>query len=1408
MAESITRIEDDDGRAAQGIRMSYFDQGKAMERESEIELVQIDAKKASDTEIRPIEESDMVVDHMTMEDKEMEDKRLQEYEEAEDEFRGVYPDGNRRLRSPEPEKEPALRDDEDYKATYDEAGNVTGMEVVPRPFVWQAADVMGDVLTGAIAGGMYSVDATAQFFVNTTNLFSPDPEDDIRFFSYLGDWLMKDGGDAKEFGRDMGRFMVPFLGSLKIARMATGAATKLKVFDKAPRFIAGAKGVKNLPKVNKSNIKKQKLQDFLKKDLTSGQLAYLLSGGVAYNADELSGGLAGLKALDGAMGGKIGEFFDSDDKTNAQKRLENALAERFLFYNIDKHVLPIVKQLGLSVHNWTSKPLAAKVASAIGMEKHILAQKQRVKLNARGQGNTVITEDAQTGLLKVNAREDGSIEFITQERMGHGFKQIIRSKEEMSDFALRMVPEGTVVKNGVIAIEHEGKLYSAKVGEKIGGRTIYTHLDLVEAHGAGATEIKAGTRTGFLDKEGKFVNSPASMPRQRYETLPELQGDEFIAGTGNTRLEKLKSMWDDGSLQERMDTAPTLVEKVSVANDIIEVLERSSKGSGGSKSVKQMRSEADTILKNMWGEDLDGLLGRAMGSPVNDPIAIAYATAARSAHDDLILALQRVENMPVGFQDAASTTSNMFRTLYNYAGLREQLKDVKKVWGRTGTALRFSQNKFDDILESPSFAKIMQESENASEQDTIRLAIALSTALREQGGRGLAKAVESFGKTGFSAAFQEGYIGLGLLSSPALQMLNLATGLANISNTLISRPIAGVASKLTGHGDVLMEEAMAGVYGMVSSIFVATKLGIAAAVTGKSAPAFTGAKMENYTGLRHITSENFGLENYTAGLAVDFIGKSARLTGRMLLGGDDFVKVVSYETERHMLSYRIAMNKMKGEKFDYNKFTKLTQEIYDNPEKYTISKGGPTIHQRGLEQGRLNVLQQDLGGLGKKVQSMQNSIPFVSPIVKLFVPFVKVLSNIPKLAVRYSPMSALNFKGANSIYRKSAPERMEEIGRMAYGTMLASMGAVLYNSGMLTDSGDLDWDIRRNRIEGDAAPPLSIRHVNDKGGKYWVDLSKLQPWINILGIGADAAKMYDDWDDKTTEEHIFKGVYSMKQMLANTSWMPNMHKLLDLMANDKLEPWKFQHAANALITSMSTPAIIRQIGKQYEPTQPEYKTFHSEPENKFTGRPEDYSGIAARMLGSTTGKEGVLPPHRNYNGDVVNYHETEKAANAGVTPFGLPRWATTGAMSFMAVREDRSTKVDKELAKIELPIIKPTDIVKQPQTQIPIRMRYYEYDYFMKRIGKIKLGGLTQQEAWHRKMNQTMYQEAPIRGYDKSIPSKQDEMMRIHIDYKTAAKQETIARFKIYDRAGRILDEPVVPFAPESRRLRDKRGNQ
>jgi hypothetical protein len=1379
-----TRIEDEPEAVAneKGI-MPFFDEEKAIAREAEIEAVAIDAFEASESEIKPFAEEE----NSTEEVQEMHKMSLEKYED------NVNPI----------ETEPALRDDQDLKLTYDGDGNATGYEVEDKPFIWEAADVIGDTFTGAIAGGLYSVDDTAQFFANTSNLFSADPEDEIRVFSYLGDWLMKDGGDAKEFGRDLGHLMVPFLGWFKLAKMATSTVSTLKAFDKAPRFIAGAKGVKNLPKVNKGNIKKEKLQNWLKKDLTSGQLAYLLTGGTAYNADELGGGLAALKALDGHMGGHIGEFFQSDGKTNAQKRLENAFGERFVFHNIDKHLLPIVKQLGLSVHNWTSKPLAAKVAQAVGMEKHILAQKQRVKLNAQGQGSTVITADEKTGLLKISSREDGSIEFITQERVGHGFKQIIRSKEEMSDFALKMVPEGTTVKDGVIAIEHEGILYSAKVGEKVGGRTIYTHLDLVEAHGAGATEIKAGTKTGFLDPEGKFIDSPASMPRQRYETLPELQGDEFIAGAN--RLDKLKSMWDDGSLKERMDTAPTLMEKVSVANDIIEVLERSAKGSGKSKSIKTMRQEADAILKDMWGDDLMGLMGRAKGTPVNDPIAIAYVTAAKSAHDDLILALQRVDSLQAGSQDAVAATSNMFRTLYNYAGLREQLKDVKKIWGRTGTALRFSQNQFDDLLESPSFAKIMQEAEGATQDDTVRLAIALSTALKQEGGKGLAKAVESFGKSGFTEGFAEGWIGLGLLSNPALQMLNLATGILNVGATIGSRQISGVASKITGHGNVLMGEAMVGVYGMLTSFMTATRLGIKAAVTGKSAPAFTGAKMENYTGLRNITAEKAGLENVTLGLAVDAVGKSARLTNRLLLGGDEFVKVVTYETERSMLAYRLAMTEMKGGAFDYKKFTTRVQEIYNNPTKYKANESGQTIHERSLEQGLLNVLQQNLGRVGKMVQTLQNNVPYISPIVKLHVPFVKVLSNIPKLAVRYSPMSLGNVKGVNSLYKAAPSVRMEEIGRIAYGTMLMYTGSQLYSTGMLTDSGDPDLAVRRTQTEGDVAPPFSLRHVDDKEGKYWVDLSRLQPWINILTSGADIAKMSDTLDEKTIGEHIWKSVWSMKQMLANTSWMPNMHKLLDLMANDKLEPWKFQNTANSLITSMATPAAVRSVAKAYEPMQPEYKTFKTEGENKYEGQPQDYSGIAARMLGISTGREGLVPPHRNYNGKVVQYHETAEAAKKGVTPFGLPHMLTGGALSFMAVREDKSDSVDVEIEQIGLAITKPDDIVNQPQTQIPIRMRYYEYDYYTERIGTIKLNGRTQKQAWKRVIGSKEYQESPIRGYDKTHPSRQDLLMNVHRMFKTAAKEETIARFKIYDRAGRVLDEPPVKYAPESRR---KRGMQ
>ena len=1421
MAEP-TRIEDEPEAVAEVAGIApYFNIDDAEIREQEIRNATINAHQASKTPIKPY----AFEENSTPEIREEHEKRVLEY---------------RKDMSPPPE--PALRDDQDLELVHDEEGNVTGYEVVDRPLIWQAGDLVGDLFTGTAAGSLISVDETAQFFVNTANLFSEEPEDDIRFFSYLGDWLMQDAGAAKTFGRDIGRFMTPFLGWLKLARIGIGTVSTAKVFDKAPRFIAGAKGVKDLPKVNKANIKKAKMQNWLKKDLTAGQLAYLLTGGTGYDPDEMGGGLAALKAIDGALGGKVNEFLHSDDKTNARKRLENAIGEHLVMTGIDKYLLPVVKQLGLKAHNWTTKPLAAKIVAAIDMEKHVLNQKQRILLNAQGQAKTFLSKDEQTGLLKVTPREDGSIEFITQERMGHGFRQIIRSKEEMAEHTMSLAPQDVAIQQGVLAVEFEGKVYTGNIGDKFKSfsgysdervtATLYTHADVIDANDLPFDGVKGG----FVTMDGKFVESSSVSlkgAKEQYRTLPELQ-DNIYRSQGRS-LEKLKEMWDDGSLQERMDTAPTLMEKVAVANDIIEVIENAAKApkvdSGkvttkdlwgdntktgptikqpSRKSIKEMRKEADKILYNMWGENLMGLLNRQKGNPVNDAIAIAYTTAAKSSHDELILALQAVVNMSADgtAQQIAHSTSNMFRTLHNYAGLREQLKDVKKVWGRTGNALRFSQERFEDILESPSFAKIMQEAEGATQEDTMRLALALTQSFKEQGGIGLAKAVESFGQSGFTAGFMEGWIGLGLLGNPALQMLNIATGLLNIQATIASRAISGVGSTITGHGDVQMGEAMAGVYGVLTSLFTAIKLGTRAAITGKTAPAFTGAKMENYTGLRHLTAENANLENYSIGLGIDFIGRAARFTNRLLLGGDEFVKVCSYECERAMLSYRHAMKELggwdvlaKGD-FDYKKFSSRVEEVYNNPKKYLANESGQTIHERGLEQGLLNVLQQKLGKAGKMVQNLQNNVPWVSPIVKLHAPFVKVLSNIPKLAVRYSPLSGLNWFGANSLFKAAPSVRMEEIGRLSYGTMMMWIGSQLYSNGMLTDSGESEWSARRIQTESDVAPPMSLRHVDDHGGKYWVDLSRVQPWSNILTAGADASKMIETYDERTIGEHIWKSVWSMKQMLSNTSWMPNMHKLLELAASDKIEPWEFQNTANSLISSLTQPAVVRSIAKAHEPMKPEYKTFHIEPENPFEGKPQDFSGISARMMGVSTGRESVLYQARNYNGDKIDYHETEQAAKKGVTPFGLPHLLTGGVLSFMHVREDKSDAVDKEIVKIRLPIAKPSDIVNEPSTNIPIRMKAYEYDYFTEQIGKVKIRGLTQKGAWRRVMNSDEYKKADVRSYDKTHPSKEEQMMDIHRVYKKRAKEDTIARFRIYDRASTILDrdKPPVAYAPRSQR--------
>ena len=775
---------------------------------------------------------------------------------------------------------------------------------------------------------------------------------------------------------------------------------------------------------------------------------------------------------------------------------------------------------------------------------------------------------------------------------------------------------------------------------------------------------------------------------------------------------------------------------------------------------------------------------------------MAYAVAVRSVDKELSLAVEGLSSATE--ETLAASTKEFFRSLNNFNGLRTQMADISQTWGRTGVALRggtnFKWNKkgLNDVMESPSYEKLIADAEGASPDDVLRMALTLSGAIRQDGSKGLARGVALVSEHGFTDGFFQVYIGLNLLGNPGLQALNLASGLTNIGAQIGARGLAGLASTVTGHGDVRMLEGVLGAYGFTTSIMTGLRMAGRAFITGKSAPAFRGSKFDGWQETSHLSSKDWGLEKNVLGIGFETMNLATKLSNRGLLSGDEFIKVLSYETEVSMLGYRMAMSEQAGSKFDFNLFKTRIGEIRKDPRSVLVD--GKSIHSLGLEQGKLNTLQADLGAFGKMMQSAQTDVPIASPIVKFMVPFVKVLSNAPKLVVRHSPLSAGNVFGKNSVYGPhkgnrtakdiSPSQQMEEVGRMALGSMMMYMGGVLYANGLMTDAGEPDYGIRRQGTETGAEPPLTLYHVSDEGQRFGVDLSRLQPWGNLLGLGASAWNLSTTNDDLTVTDFIEKGMWNAKQTMSNQSWVPNLHKLVDIVANDQMEPWQFQQAANSIIASF-LPAPIRSASRAYENIKPEMAPFRFTAGDESAGRPQDSSLIAARLMGASTGQESIFYPQRNWKGDIVTFNDNEKAARAGVTPFGVPKILATGMLAFMHVREDKSSVVDKELQEVGLTLKKPSSIVLMPKTSSPVKMRPNEYDEFRKRMGSLKgPNGKTMEQMMTNAISKESWEGLPKKHYNPKVMSKHKVLTRIYNTYKGYAKNSVIKEFGLYERGG------------------------
>ena len=841
--------------------------------------------------------------------------------------------------------------------------------------------------------------------------------------------------------------------------------------------------------------------------------------------------------------------------------------------------------------------------------------------------------------------------------------------------------------------------------------------------------IRANSRTVASIKDGKVEIRPN---KQRLDdeaaelgSVPEPhKGTEFLeieVPKGKSASAVIEAMDSSGELGKRFASAETLDDKWAVANDVARLL----KEDKSKTSVKKWLDSGKEIFEEY---QLSPATVKAIneGTALNGEQIFAVAHVARSTADDLVKAIKEVETIGVTLGDLVDSEamdiaqSNFLKKLVDYIDIANISDEIASQAGKSLRAVRaLKENPLGagvsrDILSMDNMTDMLKHT-NFAGSDITRIAAMLNQSLVVRGHKGLVGAVKEGTSGGFwkknMNMFVEGWVNQGLLSNPATHMLNMFTGAANIATHVGSQFIAAglskipFAGKLLGTEDVMFREAWGSLYGIMAGLGKAFQLAHRASVTGRSAFG-SSTKIDNY-GFQHIAAKTVDMEGTGIGLGLDYMGSLTRSSGRFLLMEDEFVKTIASEMKKHSLAWKYAFangTRSKGAKTLY-------KDIIDHPELFTERMAGVDLpfDQQMKELADLVTFQQKSGTLANGLSKATTELP----VLKLGVPFIKVLTNIPKFAVRHSPAGLL-FRTEE--FKRGGASRMLELGRMSYGTLMMLYGAHMYGRGDMTGSGPRSYWRDRDKKELGVSPARSIKIKSPYARadqKYWVDIGRFAPYSTLLQMGGDIQAIRQASGDMPIPEIVEKMLTSVQKNIVDPTWAPSLHKIVGVLADSSSEPGDWERAIKSIVGTFQ-PSFVRAHNKAKNPFKKQLKTFHSNPMSAVNHQPEDYSSYMAQIFSVTPGMSDLIPNANNIFGDEVKYER-------GLED-GLPALLTDPSWSFLQIRKaDETPSLKYAMEELEVSFSRPVDKFNVGRSKkIPVQLTPFEYKEFTRRIGKGK----------------------------------------------------------------------------------------
>jgi hypothetical protein len=343
-----------------------------------------------------------------------------------------------------------------------------------------------------------------------------------------------------------------------------------------------------------------------------------------------------------------------------------------------------------------------------------------------------------------------------------------------------------------------------------------------------------------------------------------------------------------------------------------------------------------------------------------------------------------------------------------------------------------------------------------------------------------------------------------ILSGPKTLIRNFGSAIR-----LVGQPIELGLAGITRGDDRLVGVAGAGFTGMFTSLFDAAQVAATTIKTG------IPATWDQHQIIRHAEKMALldGMEmmaktpaqQRTVGF-MRFLNAFSEFTGipgRLMMGGDDFIKVMAARQKIYEDAYLFAYDKVGGKMLGQNtkEFNSWMEHALIAASKKMDIKTGQIFDDAVLEYAEkatfTNPADPDnkfFSAFERLAEADINGVP----VGRFMMPFVRTPANIMGYQLEMMPLASRLLGGYQKAIKEGDAIKIAEYqGREAVGSMIVSLGYTMAWSGHITGNMPAD-PVMRSQWREAGIPPRSVR-IGDK----WVSYSWFEPMSNWMAAAAD-----------------------------------------------------------------------------------------------------------------------------------------------------------------------------------------------------------------------------------------------------------------------------------------------------------------